>query len=59
MDGQCEVKTFTYPNVIVRVHFPDLSDEENKKRMKQIHKAATELLKNKEERRIKKSEVDK
>ena len=47
MDGQGETKTFTYPNAIVRVHFPDLSDEENKKRMKQIHKAATELLKNK------------
>lgn len=45
MDGQRETKTFTYPNAIVRVHFPDLSDEEQKKRMKKIHKAAEELLK--------------
>lgn len=45
MEGQCEIKTFTYPNAIVRVHFPDLSDEENNKRMKKIHKAAMELLK--------------
>ena len=45
MEGQCEIKTFTYPNAIVRVHFPDLSDEENNKRMKKIHKAAAELLK--------------
>lgn len=45
MDGQREVKTFTYPNAIVRVHFPDLSEEENKKRMKKIQKAAAELLK--------------
>lgn len=47
MNGQGETKTFTYPNAIVRVHFPDLSDEENKNRMKQIHKAAAELLKSK------------
>ena len=47
MNGQGETKTFTYPNTIVRVHFPDLSDEENKKRMKQIYKAAAELLKSK------------
>lgn len=45
MEGQCEIKTFTYPNAIVRVHFPDLSDEENNKRMKKIQKAAAELLK--------------
>lgn len=45
MDGQCEIKVFTYPNMVVRVHLPDLSEEENKKRMKQIYKAASELLK--------------
>lgn len=45
MNGQREIKTFTYPNAIVRVHFPDLSDEENEKRMKRIRKAAEELLK--------------
>lgn len=42
MEGQ---RTFTYPNAIVRVHFPDLTDEEQKKRMKKINKAAEELLK--------------
>lgn len=40
-----DCKTFTYPNAIVRVHFPDLSDEENKKRMKKIYNATAELLK--------------
>ena len=46
MEGQ---RTFTYPNAIVRVHFPDLTDEEQKRRLKKIHQAAAELLK---ERRI-------
>lgn len=45
MEGQCKIETFTYPNAIVRVHFPDLTDEENSKRMKKIRKAAEELLK--------------
>jgi ribosome recycling factor len=45
MSGQREIKTLTYPNAIVRVHFPALTDEEHKKRMKQIHKAAEDLLK--------------
>lgn len=45
MEGQREVKTFTYPNVVVRVHFPDLTDEENEMRMKKIHKAAADILK--------------
>ena len=45
MNGQRETRVFTYPNAIVRVHFPDLTEEENKKRMKQLHKAAEEILK--------------
>lgn len=45
MNGQSEIRTFTYPNAIVRVHFPDLSDEEQNRRMKKIRKAAMELLK--------------
>jgi formiminotetrahydrofolate cyclodeaminase len=48
MEGQ---RTFTYPNAIVRVHFPDLSDEEQKRRMKKIQTAATELLKEVEVRK--------
>lgn len=47
MNGQSEILTFNYPNAIVRVHLPDLTDEEQKKRMKKIHKAAEELLKEK------------
>lgn len=39
------VKTFTYSNAIVRVHSPNLTEEENKRRMKKIHTAAAELLK--------------
>lgn len=45
MNGQSETQVFTYPNAIVRVHFPDLTDEEQKRRMKKIHNAAAELLK--------------
>ena len=45
MEGQREVRTFTYPNAIVRVHFPDLTAEENNKRMKRLYKAAVEVLK--------------
>lgn len=40
-----EVKVFEYPNMIVRVHIPDISDEEREKRMKIIYKAAEALLK--------------
>ena len=43
MEGR-EIQTFTYPNAIVRVHFADLTTEENNKRMKKIRKAAEELL---------------
>lgn len=45
MKGQKEVRTFTYPNAIVRVHFPDLTEEENKRRMKRLYQAAVEVLK--------------
>ena len=53
MDGQREVQTFTYPNMVIRVHFPDLTDEERKKRTKELHKAAEELLKSTHEKRCK------
>ena len=55
MEGQREELTFTYPNMIVRVHFPDLTNEENKRRMKKIHKAAEELLKDHIKRKEKKA----
>lgn len=47
VDTYKEVKSFTYPNMTVRVHIPDLTTEERTKRMKAIHKAASELLKSK------------
>ena len=47
MEGQNEIRTFTYPNAIVRVHFPDLTAEEQKRRMRYIYKAAEALLKEK------------
>lgn len=55
MEGQREVQTFTYPNMVVRVHFPDLTEEENKRRMKRLHQAAEEILK---EQEVKKREIN-
>jgi ribosome recycling factor len=55
MEGQREIQTFTYPNMIVRVHFPDLTEEENKRRMKRLHQAAAEILK---EQEVKKRETN-
>ena len=47
MNGQSEILTFNYPNMVVRVHLPDLTDQEQKVRMKRIYKATEELLKEK------------
>lgn len=44
-DTYKEVKTFEYPNMIVRVHVPDLTEEERTRRMKAIHRAAEGVLK--------------
>ncbi len=53
MQGQAdtykEVKTFSFENMTVRVHIPDLTEEERKRRMKKIHTAAANLLKSKKE----------
>ncbi len=63
MEGQSNSKTFIYPNAIVRVHFPDLTDRENNRRVKNIQKAAEELLKEKiaveKQRKEKKHEANK
>ena len=40
-----EIRKFEYPNMVVRVHIPDLTEDERSKRMKTVHKAAEELLK--------------
>lgn len=42
-----EVKEFTYDKCIIRVHIPDLTEEERSNRMKQLHRAAENLLKEK------------
>ena len=41
------IRTFIYPNAIVRVQFADISDEENERRMKRIKEAAIALMKDK------------
>ena len=51
MEGQRKSQTFTYPNMIVRVHFPDLTDDERKKRSKELYKAAEDILKSAVERK--------
>lgn len=44
------VKEFIYPNAVVRVHHPDITKEERDRRMKQIYKAAEDVLKEKEKK---------
>lgn len=53
------VRTFIYPNAIVRVQFADISDEENERRMKRIEQAAIAVMKDKlaREARKKKNEA--
>lgn len=43
-DTYKEVRTFHYENAVVRVHIPDLTEEESARRMEAIKKAAAELL---------------
>lgn len=45
VDSYKEVKVFTYPDMVIRVHIPDLTEDERKHRMKNIEKAAAALLK--------------
>ena len=52
VDTYKEVRTFEFPNWIIRVHIPDLTEEERARRMKAIHDAAAEVLK--EQYRMKK-----
>ena len=44
-DTYKEVRTFTYPNMVVRVHIPDLTEDERNRRMRTVKKAAEDLLK--------------
>lgn len=45
IDTYKEVKTLSFENMTVRVHIPDITEEERTRRMKAVHKAAGELLK--------------
>jgi ribosome recycling factor len=37
-----------FPDAVIRIQIPDISEEERSRRMKAIHKAAEEVLKHKE-----------
>lgn len=47
-DTYKEVRTINHDNAVVRVHIPDLKPEEKERRMKEITKAAVNLLLSKE-----------
>jgi hypothetical protein len=48
-DTYKEVRTFHYPGIVVRVHIPDISEEERARRLKEIGIAAGKLLSSKSE----------
>lgn len=50
-DTYAETREFMYDNMIVRVHFPDITDDERARRMKKIHDSAARLLKSEIERK--------
>ena len=39
-----ETRVFEYPNAIVRVRIPDITEEEHERRMKAVRKAAEAVL---------------
>lgn len=44
-DTYKEVKVFKFPGMTVRVHIPDLTEEERSRRMKAIEREAANILK--------------
>ena len=46
-DTYSEPKTYIYPNAVVKVYSPILTEEERKRRMEQIAKSAARLLRSK------------
>ncbi len=46
-DTYKEPKILTFPNAVIKVYSPILTEEERKKRMERIAKSAEELLKSK------------
>lgn len=49
-DTYKEVSVFEFPDAIIRVYIPDLTEEERNRRRKRIEKAAAALLRSEEER---------
>ncbi len=45
LDTYKEIKVLKFPNMIARVHIPDLTPAERERRMNYIKKAAADLLK--------------
>ena len=43
-DTYKEVRTIKHEGIVVRVHIPDLTEEERNRRMKDISQAASKLL---------------
>ena len=39
-----EVVTMEFPNMVARIHIPDLTEEEQKRRMQRIYDATANLL---------------
>ena len=50
IDTYKEVRVFHFENMTVRVHIPDIISEERARRMKLIHNAASDLLKDYQKR---------
>lgn len=44
-DSYKEVKVFEFDNAVVRVHIPDLTEEERSRRMNRIKDAAANMMK--------------
>ena len=44
-DSYKEVKVFEFDNAVVRVHIPDLTEEERSRRMNRIKAAAENMMK--------------
>lgn len=51
-DNYKEAKVFNFPNGVVRVRKPELTEEEYSRRWKEMYKAAEEVLKEQERNRM-------
>jgi hypothetical protein len=43
-DTYKEVRVFQYDNAVVRVHIPDLTPDEQNRRMKEVERTAMQLI---------------